>query len=58
MDIETVDEVGLETGLPEKTGEVEETKRLGPEVISGKVVDPWVDEDQFGFHEMAFTWWS
>ena len=44
MDIETVDQVDLESTVPEKTGHIEEAERFGPEVIGRKVINPGVDQ--------------
>jgi hypothetical protein len=54
MDIHAVYELNAESGSSEVASQVKKTQWPGPEVISGKVVNPGVDEDQCRFHESSF----
>ena len=51
MNIQTVDEPDMESASAEITGKIEETKGLGPEIISCKVIYPGINKDQCWFHE-------
>jgi hypothetical protein len=46
MDSQTVDQVDIESASPEIACQIKKTDWLGPEIVSGEVVDPGIDEDQ------------
>jgi hypothetical protein len=54
MNIHAVYELNVESGSPEVASHIKEAQRPGPEVISGKVVNPRVDKNQRGVHKSSF----
>jgi hypothetical protein len=50
MYIQAINKVDTESTASKITSKVKETKGLGPEVVSGKVVDPGVDKDKIRGH--------
>jgi len=47
-DAEAIDQMDPEPGLPQMTCKIEQTQRFGPEIKSGKIMDPGIDENQLG----------
>jgi hypothetical protein len=53
-DAKAIDQMDLEPGLPQMTCKIEQTQRFGPEIKSGKIMDPGIDENQLG-HNLQCT---
>ena len=47
-DTKAIDQMDLEPGLPQMTCKIEQTQGFGPEIKSGKIMDPGIDENQLG----------
>jgi hypothetical protein len=46
MDIQTIDEMDVETGAPEKPGQIEKPEWFRPQIVGCEIIDPRVDKDK------------